>query len=73
MGIGDDPQPMVNQLWQQFACWSDSPTLQMNDDEMRLNIKTKVPGDLYSGAIRTAKIAYRIENDDKLKYPCDNL
>ena len=70
MGIEDDPQLMFDQLWQQFSCWSDNPKLRMNDYEMRLNIKTKVPGDLYSGVIKSAEIAYRQEKDDNtLKIP----
>ena len=31
---------------------------------MHVNIKTKVPADLYSGAIRTAKVAYNMKSDD---------
>ena len=55
MGIGNDLLIIFNKLWQQYAIWSKDAKLWINDDEMRLQIKTKMPTKIYGDVIKIAQ------------------
>ena len=70
MGIGDDPNKIINKLWEQYAVHCCSSKLKIDNDKMRLEIKTKVPKEVYGDAISIAENKYRLkEGDAKAKIP----
>lgn len=64
MGIGDDPNIMFNKLWELYAVYCCDPKFKIKDDKMQLEVKTKVPKEVYSDEIAIAENKYRLKMID---------
>ena len=66
MCIRDNPAVMFNKLWGQYSIYCQHPKLNIDDNEIWLEIKTKVPTKIYGDAILIAENVYKIRKGDRM-------